>query len=519
MDKFSALLEEKTGLYFPKERWGELEKKLRPLTQAIDDTDHSAAIRSLTHSLIDNKGIAELAYHLTIGETYFFRDARMFAALEHHVLPEIIARHAGDRTIRIWSAGCCTGEEPYSIAILLKSLLPRYREWDIHILGSDINSEFLKKAQQGRYGKWSFRTTPHDTLEQHFLRVKNGVYQINDALREMVEFRVFNLVDDAAFEMKGGVRQMDLILCNNVLIYFSRNQVSKTIRVLTNALIPDGWLTVTAIEAPFVDHQGLSPHSFNTSIFFKKEPRQHPHILPEPPPIARSAALKAADIKEKEGILLKVVLPAFLKSANPVLEYRFSEPSDSDPIPVPEAVLPALVKAPPEPRVLFEDLVKLSHGKEYEKLLTHLEAMLNAVRYDAQHPSAWRQEAHLLVRTLANSGRLAQALEWCEGFLQTDKLDPILHYLHAEILVALGMAPEAIKAVKRALFLDSDFIAGHYLLCIQEEHLQHHQAAKRECTTTLDLLASYGPDQILPGTEELTVSRIRDHLSSLSRRI
>ncbi|MBI4418221.1 MAG: chemotaxis protein CheR, partial [Ignavibacteriales bacterium] len=170
--RFSALVSERMGLSFPKERWGDLERGITSAAQELGLRGPEAAINWFLSSHPDVKRTEILASHLTVGETYFFRDAKSFQALEEHVLPALIASRRQDKRLRIWSAGCCTGEEPYSIAILLQSLLHDIREWTITLLATDINPRFLRKATEGVYGEWSFRDTPAWAKERYFTKRK-----------------------------------------------------------------------------------------------------------------------------------------------------------------------------------------------------------------------------------------------------------------------------------------------------------------------------------------------------------
>lgn len=126
----------------------------------------AAALYSLlTDATHGPKAREALVHDLLIGETHFFRNRPQFEALEKHILPEIISRRRAARRLRIWSAGCATGEEPYSLAILLHRLLPDLADWNILILATDINRQALQQAQRGVYGPWSFREVP-DTIDQ-----------------------------------------------------------------------------------------------------------------------------------------------------------------------------------------------------------------------------------------------------------------------------------------------------------------------------------------------------------------
>ena len=128
--------------------------------------------------------VQTLAWHLTIGETYFLRGNQAFDVLEHEVLPEfLLARKDDERQLRLWSAGCAGGEEPYSLAISVSRLLPNPRDWNTTILATDINTRALHKASEGVYGSWSFRDTPDWLRPQFFDKTASGDWAIRPEIK------------------------------------------------------------------------------------------------------------------------------------------------------------------------------------------------------------------------------------------------------------------------------------------------------------------------------------------------
>lgn len=174
------------------------------------------------------------------GETYFFRDKGQFDLLRLRLLPELIERRHKTKTLRLWSAGCSSGEEPYSLAILIDLLLPKRDDWKIFILGSDINPDLLQKAQQGHYRKWSFRMVPA-TLQQHYFRQSGDEWILDERIRQMVTFQKLDLIKSSFFN-KAILQEMDLILCRNVFIYFPSDTVKIVAEKLANTLNQGGYL-------------------------------------------------------------------------------------------------------------------------------------------------------------------------------------------------------------------------------------------------------------------------------------
>jgi chemotaxis protein methyltransferase CheR len=264
--QFSAFLENTIGLYVPQELWNRIDHKLLPLAHAFGFTEVLECIRFLLKNRLTHQQISTLAIFLSIKETYFFRDPQVFAVLKDHVLTKIINERRGkNQHIKIWCSACCTGEEPYSMAIGLQKLLPNYKEWRLFILGTDINLDTLEIARTGRYRDWSMRATADDIKRSFFTQVESGIWEIIPAIRKMVKFGYTNLVD--------GIYPigMDIIICNNILIYFSPNQIQKTIKKLTDALSPGGYLFVSPVEVPFVNDPRLNRMLIDSTTFFVKD--------------------------------------------------------------------------------------------------------------------------------------------------------------------------------------------------------------------------------------------------------
>ncbi len=169
----------------------------------------------------DDDELQKLIEGLTIGETYFARIPPQIRALQELVLPSLLAR--GDHRIRIWCAGCSTGEEPYTVALLLSKLLAEHAGsagWDIRVIGTDINGSALAAAREGRYGQRAVSLLSDDDLQRFFIREGSGNgsgWRVGPELRRLVEFRQHNLTTD-----RPPAPRLDLVLCRNVLIYFDR---------------------------------------------------------------------------------------------------------------------------------------------------------------------------------------------------------------------------------------------------------------------------------------------------------
>jgi chemotaxis protein methyltransferase CheR len=278
-------LEARLGLCFPEVRSADLEAGLRAACAEFGFDSAEECVDWLASATLNRAEIETLAGHFTIGETYFFREPDIFAALENIVLPELIqARRATDRRLRFWSAGCSTGEEAYTLAIILRRILPDIADWRITILGTDINAHALRKAEAGIYGKWSFRG-PRLVMRKLFFHERSeGQFEIDPSVREMVDFQYLNLAEDTYPSLLTRTTAMDVILCRNVLLYFSPARAAAVTRRFHEALLEGGWLVggiAEHFQAP--DFQRVS---VGERAFFRKsslpvaEERRKQSVLP-----------------------------------------------------------------------------------------------------------------------------------------------------------------------------------------------------------------------------------------------
>ncbi len=193
-----------------------------------------------------------LAERLTVGESHFFRVEHQIEALRQLVLPDLLRRRAATRRLRLWSAGCSTGEEPYTLAIVLRELLPLLDAWQIDVLATDINGSALDAAQRACYGEWSFRGMSAEMRDRYFVPTGKQ-WSLAEPVRRMVRFARLNLADDF-FTLPGWQEpDVDLILCRNVTIYFSADATRQLYRRFAKALSPDGWLILGPSDPMPVD--------------------------------------------------------------------------------------------------------------------------------------------------------------------------------------------------------------------------------------------------------------------------
>lgn len=283
-ERARALVADRLGLDFPERRAADLD---RGLAQAFCASGASSPVEYLTRLEAlpeESPEWSRLAGHFRVGETYFFRDGPCFDALEHRILPPLIAarRSQGIRRLRLWSAGCATGEEPYSLAILLDRLLPGRADWALTILATDFDPEALERACRGIYREWSFRRTPPWIRDRYFRRRGTEAFELDARIREIVTFAPLNLAQDVYPSLATNTSVMDVILCRNVLMYFTREAQQAAVTRLVRALAPGGWLVAGPAETSSELFRPLAAVTFPGAIFYAKAPAERVSSPPLP---------------------------------------------------------------------------------------------------------------------------------------------------------------------------------------------------------------------------------------------
>ncbi len=211
-----------------------------------------------------------LVDNLTTNETYFFRETPQLRAFSEEILPEMRRTLAARRTLRIWSAGCSTGEEPYTIAILLLESGDWWKDWQVEILGSDINQRVLHTARKGVYKKGSHRASSPAMIGKYFVEEERGSYRIIDRVRELVSFSYLNLLDPYKTCL---INNMDIIFCRNVIIYFDKEAKKKVIATFYDKLREGGYLLLGHSESLINISNAFALRTLKNDMVYQKPVR------------------------------------------------------------------------------------------------------------------------------------------------------------------------------------------------------------------------------------------------------
>lgn len=284
IEALAQFLRENSGLMFDANKSYLVESRLAPLMRRIGVTDIAGLLRAVKNSL-DSSLKQSVIDAMMTNETFFFRDRIPFDNFRDVILPKLMEAREKQRRIRIWCAAASTGQEPYSLAMLLDEEMKKLAGWNVEILATDLSSAAIATAREGSYTQFEVqRGLPIAYLLRYFMN-ESERWKINEYLRSKVQFQEFNLLSD--FKHLG---QFDIIFCRNVLIYFDVETKKDVLRRLSGALAKDGFLIMGSAETVAGLSATLMPHPSLRLASIHRPPQPAPAypalqlVAPVPPP-------------------------------------------------------------------------------------------------------------------------------------------------------------------------------------------------------------------------------------------
>jgi chemotaxis protein methyltransferase CheR len=236
------ILRERSGLVLTNDKAYLLESRLLPVARKWKLATFDDLVRTI-RSKMDEAVIRDVVEAMTTNESFFFRDTKPFDQFKQLVLPAMLKNRAANRTIRIWSAACSSGQEPYSLAMILSEMAVQLNGWKVEIVGTDLSTEILGRAKEGMYSQFEVqRGLPIAMLVKNFAQIGDR-WQINAKIRGMVQFREFNLLQDPSL-----LGRFDVVFCRNVLIYFDQPTKTRVLNSLAKMMPEDGFLFLGGAE-------------------------------------------------------------------------------------------------------------------------------------------------------------------------------------------------------------------------------------------------------------------------------
>lgn len=444
----------------------------------------------------------ELALQLTIGESYFFRDRGQIELLKNTILPKLIdqKRQVNNRekpSLRIWSAGCSTGEEAYSLAILVNKLIPDLHNWQILILGTDLNFEAIAKAKRGVYEAWSFRMVDPE-IQKNYFNQRQQSWQIKEHIRSLVKFQTNNLIKDTFPNSASDIWGMDIIICRNVFIYFDSKSISIVLDKFYNTLRTTGYLIAGHAELHGQDLGKLRTKVFPESVVYQR----HEDVQIETP--AKPSQLLPVLINTPIPLVSKYPVNAS-KNIKNISTYSVQR-SPAKPSVV-TAVDHSNVKNTSDLAKMFSKAETLFKQGEYAIAIHEAEQVIK------HHPHHFGT-CYLLAQAWANLGEPEKAATYCQKAIEIDAVSIAPYYLFAHIAEEKGDIERAKELFKTIIYLDPSAITAYVELGIIYRNAGDRNRAKKMLSAAEELLKAL-PPHLTVEPSETTVGELTLFVKSL----
>jgi chemotaxis protein methyltransferase CheR len=483
IERFRGLVAERLGLYFDDGKLDLLAEVLRQRMEVTGCHQFSAYQNRISSFAWERNEIGALAEKLTVGETYFFRYAEHFQAFADVVLPSRIHARGGDRRLRILSAGCASGEEPYSLAILIRERFPELASWDIEILGFDVNSSVVGKAKRARYSPWSLRETP-ENMQLKYFHGAGREFELDKAIRSAVTFEERNLAeDDPLFWQRDS---FDAVFCRNVTMYFTIEVARSVVARIAQSLAPGGFFFLGHAETlRAISHEFHLRHTHETFYYQRREAHEKESAMALPPGTAEysSSRRPIAELLEPNDSWFSAIRRASERIAN------LTQGKNILAVSAPASKISPASNSRPAAwdRTVAIELLRREKFSEAMELLRHLPAESEA-----------DPDTQLLIAVLlTNGGNLPEAEKVCRHVLKLDELNAGAHYLMALCREHAGDQVGAMQHDRTAAYLDSAFAMPHLHLGLVAKRSADVETARRELGRALPLLDREDASRIL----------------------
>lgn len=465
-DEFVKLICDRLGIVVNNYQKNDLSKTIKNACEKFN-CSASEYLNLIKHCPSHSPLLEHLVAGVTIGETYFFRDKKQIDLLKKHLLPTIIQskRKENNFSIRIWSAGCSSGEEIYTIAMLIYELVPDIEKWTLNLLGTDINTNSLNKAIAGVYNEWSMRSTDGYFKETYFHK-KHNTYVIVDKIRERVKFDYLNLNDNSYPSIFNGTNAQDLILCRNVLIYFDSNKIKKLMSKLSNSLNLEGYLLLGASDPIELSETKLE-FQHNYGMLFSRKTIE---------PVIKEKVILADSIKKE----IKIEKPTLV-----------AKPIDRD-----------MNKILETTKVSNHLIAKLLNESKWSDILSILE-MNNDT-------SSYLMTAKAV--SLANLGKLEEAIQIFQKVIKHDPTNKHAYFTYALTLIEMNKLQQAEKLLRITLYLDNQFVVAHYQLRLLLLRNKQHDSGLKCLKNALAIVSTKNPEQEVSESPGLSYERLSEIL-------
>jgi chemotaxis protein methyltransferase CheR len=484
---FRSLVAQRLGLYFDDAKLDFLADVVRRRMEAARCEVFSSYQERIASSAHEREEIRALAEQLTVNETYFFRYADHFRAFAEAVVPDRIEARGHDRRLRILSAGCASGEEAYSLAILIRDRLPQLASWDIKIHGIDVNALMVRKAFRGRYSSWSLRETSAE-LQRKYFRPDGRDFLLDSTVKPAVTFEERNLVEEDPLFWQSDA--FDVVFCRNVTMYFTSEIARSVIARIAASIAPGGFLFLGHAETLRGVSQEFHLRQTQETFYYQRRGAHETDstvAFPESPSENGSMQRHLPAVVEPGDTWFNVIRRASERVAD--LTQQRSGPAGSasggDARPLPDS------QANPRPPVWDRtQAIELLRKERFAEAMDLLQALPAESKADPDTQL-------LLAVLLTNGGDLPEAEKVCQLVLKLDELNAGAHYLMALCREHAGDRDAAIEHDQAASYLDSGFAMPHLHMGLVAKRSADLETARRELGQALPLLDREEASRIL----------------------
>lgn len=473
-DNFISFIQSRLGIVIHKHQLNELEKTIMNACHKFHCSPKEY-LTILNECSVQATEMEFLISGVTVGESYFFRDKHQMTLLQKTILPTLI-KHKLDNnnlTLRIWSAGCSSGEEIYTIAMMLYEMLPNMSAWHINLLATDINAEMLAKAMTGKYSEWSMRSISPYFKKTYFAQ-QNNSYLLKKEIVGLVKFDHLNLHEDNYPAIFNGTNAQDLILCRNVLIYFDSEQITHIMKKFSACLTAEGYLLLGASDPVRIKDTQLIFHH-DMGLVFSHEA---PHKIP-------------MEVKTEEPHKQPLITPV---QRDKIIHHTHK-------------VMPIV---PKKIGIINEnEILSLVKAEKWHELLTLINS--TEISYAKNKPlPVFLLNTKALA--LANLGKLEESAKYYQNSLLINSTNKHTYFNYALVLLELNQFTEAEKCLKKSIFLDHEFVSAHYQLGLLLLRNKMHAAGIKSLRNALTIVKTKKKDHLVPEFPGLNYGRLTELL-------
>lgn len=408
---------------------------------------------------------------LTVGETYFFREHQHFEFIRQEVIPDFRTRSGHHEPIRAWSAGCATGEEAYSLAIVFTQ-----EHVSSTILATDLSSAAIEKAQRAVFRPWSFRGQASDAVRP-FVTESGDQFTLSQRIKRRVQFQRLNLAANTYPSSANGTCDMDLILCRNVLIYFGAETVREISRRLFKSLSPGGWLITASGDPRLVEHADYEVVACDHGVFYRRPLDAESAAKTATSGRSRSSPLTDIDARRRSTERASERLTARTLTARTLLA-KPPFPAPADPV-----------------TKHLASVTSFNAGDDFGET--------SSARERADDSDACLAQIKLVAATDPD-----RALEICRTATVRHPLVEELHYLHGVLLADADQPLMALESIRKAIFLNRSSVMSHFLFASIQRRQGQYVSARKHFRRVCELCALGNPNDVLPMSNGETVADI-----------